>query len=116
MKNLLNYFRRLIFEFPAEYWVYVNQYWDAKMDKKRVRRAIILARAKTQSDRKHRYVIRDMKGRPLAVTTNGIEHLKKIGRISKSINCLSIYNHAIEIVKYQKGVTHKEGSGKKVKE
>jgi hypothetical protein len=115
MKNLINYFILLVIDGPKEFWQDAVEYIRNKMDRHKIRRTIEECREYTQIDKRHRYVVRGVDGRPIGVTSSQIEKLKREGKLPKHINCVSIYNNSLEIVKYQPGFSNREGSGRKIK-
>lgn len=116
MKEFFNYFYLLVVEFPKQLWAEAEAVIRARMDKRRVRKVIQIARIKTQTDRKHRYVVRDTTGKVIAVTAMQIDLMRRKGILPKHITCVSIYKHALEIVRYKHGTSNQMGSGVKVKE
>jgi len=116
MKDLLSYIQTVLIEGPKFFWAEMASYVKVKIEQRKIRHVIKIARTKTQLDRKHRYVVRTTTGEPIAVTSLQIEILKRKGTLPKHITCVSIYQHALEIVKYKQYHTHQMGTGRRIKE
>lgn len=114
-KSLVNYLKMLVLDLPREFWADAEGYLKQLLDARKVRRVVRLARMKTQVDRKHRYVIRNFKGDPVAVTAIQINILRRKGILPKNVSCVSVYTNAIEVVKYNHGYSNQKGSGVKVR-
>jgi hypothetical protein len=115
MKDLLDYFKLLVIEAPREFWAEAVEYVRTFMDNHKIKQQIKLARMRTAVDRKHRYIVRTPSGRPISVATSQVENMKRKKLLPKHINCVSIYKHSLEVVKYNPGVSSRKGSGKKIK-
>lgn len=94
MKQLLNYFRQLL-DMPQVYWQWANEYLKLKRDKIRVQRAIKVADIKTSMDRKRRWVLRDWKQNPVAITRGEIAVLQKKGIMNKNITIIDLDREAL---------------------
>lgn len=116
MKDLLSYIKTVVIEGPKFFWAELASYVKVKLEQRKIKHVIKIARVKTQTDRKHRYIVKTTTGEPIAVTSMQIEILKRKGTLPKNINCFSVYQHAIEIVRYKQYVTHIPGTGKRVNE
>jgi hypothetical protein len=116
MKNLINYFRLLVIEGPKEFWADAVVYIRNKMDRHKIRQTIKECRKYTQIDRKRRYVVRGMDGRPMGVTSDQIKRLKRRGRLPKEVDILRIHRDSLAIVTYIPEYKREKGKAIKVKE
>ena len=112
----VNYMKMLIVDLPREFWSEAEAFLKQLIDTRKVRKAVRVARARTQLDRKHRYVVRTTNGTPIAVTSTQINMMRRQGLLPKNINCMSVYTHALEVVRYDHGKSNRRGSGQNVVE
>lgn len=101
MKELLEYLKVIIVDAPKEFWKEATAFLINKIDRYKIKRAIEESRKYTQIDKKKRYVIRDMKGNPIGLTSLQIRKLKRQGILPKYVNAVYIEKNSIAIVKYK---------------
>lgn len=100
MKDLKKYLELLIITGPKEFWQEAVVFIQNKIDRYKIRRTIEECRKYTAIDRKKRYVIRDLHGRPKGATATQMKRFKRQGLLPKHVDAVRITRDSIAIITY----------------